>query len=331
MARSVFSSSTLLTEIMQRPLDPGYAAAARRREARRPAEAARTDRDGGSDGGPARADDAPEPGDAGGPDTRAPARAGSHRWRASASVVLAGVVLGLVAGAGVAELRAGPLQAQDRAVLEAEIERRTAVADGLADANATLRQQIEAEQAAAIGEGAASLLAATERLAVVTGAVPVDGDGVVVVLDDAPTDGVADVDAISDDSRVRDVDVQTVVNGLWAAGAEAVAVNDQRLTSLSTIRHAGDAIVVDLRQLARPYTITAVGNPGQLLEEARTGSAGQWAAFLRDSYGISVSVQPAEDLRLPSASRLTLRHAEGVTEPQEVPATDDPQQEAGQT
>jgi uncharacterized protein YlxW (UPF0749 family) len=142
--------------------------------------------------------------------------------------VVAGVVLGLVTGAAVAQLRAGPLQAGDRAVLEAEVERRTEIADRLAEDNARLRQQIEAEQAAAIGEGAESLLAATEELAVLTGAVQVTGDGVVVLLDDAPVDEVGGDGAISDDGRVRDADVQTVVNGLWAAGAEGIAVNDQR-------------------------------------------------------------------------------------------------------
>lgn len=307
MPRSGPPSSTLLTEIMQRPLDPGYEAVARRRR--------HTDRP---------VDDAVVTGAA-----SRRRRAGRPRgpWRFTTPVVVGGAVLGLVAGAAVAQLRSTPLQAQDRAVLEAEVERRSEVADALADSNQDLRREIEAEQAAAIGEGAASLLEATDRLGVVTGAVRVVGDGVVVELDDAPDDAVAQPGPVSDDSRVRDVDVQTVVNGLWAAGAEGIAVNDQRLTSLSTIRHAGDAIVVDLRLLARPYTITAVGDPALLLEEARTGSAGSYTAFLRDSYGIPVSVEAAEDLRLPAATRLTLRHAEGVPAPGSAV---DPPEGAGQ-
>ena len=297
MARSSFSSSSLLTEIMHRPLDPGYAAAARSRQRL--------------------SEDRPED---------PPGRRGSLR-RFSPTFLVAGVVLGLVAGAGVAQLRIGPLQAQDRAVLEAEVERRTAVADRLAEGNTELRRQIEADQAAAIGAGAESLLAATDELGLLTGAVEAVGDGVVVVLDDAPVNGLGADGAIADDGRVRDADVQTVVNGLWAAGAEGVAVNDQRLTSLSTIRHAGDAIVVDLRQLARPYTITAVGDPDRLLTEARTGSAGRYTAFLRDSYGIEVSTQAAEDLLLPAATRLSLRHATGATQ---EPAPDE-QGEDGQS
>ncbi len=321
---------------MRRPLDPGYEAAARRREQALAGTGGTggSSGTGGSDGGEdgsTGADDVAGARPTGRGPAHRPRRSGARPWQLTTSVVVAGVVLGLVAGAGVAQLRSRPLEAQDRAVLEAEIERRTERADTLAESNSQLRQEIEAEQAAAIGEGAEVLLEATERLAVVTGAVPVVGDGLVVVLDDAPSDGVDEPSQISDDSRVRDVDVQTVVNGLWAAGAEGIAVNGQRLTSLSTIRHAGDAIVVDLRQLARPYTITAIGDPGTLQREARTGAAGQWAAFLRDSYGIAVSVEVADDLELPSASRLTLRHAQGVEAPGQVAPTEGSQEEAGQS
>jgi uncharacterized protein YlxW (UPF0749 family) len=66
------------------------------------------------------------------------------------------------------------------------------------------------------------------------------------------------------EGRVRDADLQDVVNGLWAAGAEAVAVDGQRLTALSAIRSAGESVLVDLRPLSPPYTVEAVGDPAAL-------------------------------------------------------------------
>ena len=42
-----------------------------------------------------------------------------------------------------------------------------------------------------------------------------------------------------------DPDLQKLVNGLWAAGAEAISINGQRLTNLSAIREAGEAITVN--------------------------------------------------------------------------------------
>ncbi|MGO1341870.1 MAG: DUF881 domain-containing protein, partial [Cellulosimicrobium funkei] len=56
-------------------------------------------------------------------------------------------------------------------------------------------------------------------------------------------------------------DLQRVVNALWAGGAEAVAINDQRLTGLSAIRSAGDAVLVDLQPLVGPYRVEAIGDP----------------------------------------------------------------------
>ena len=64
-----------------------------------------------------------------------------------------------------------------------------------------------------------------------------------------------------DVSRVLDVDLQSVVNALWAAGAEAIAINGQRLTATSTIRAAGDAVLVDYRPVTSPYEVAAIG-PG---------------------------------------------------------------------
>ncbi len=180
-----------------------------------------------------------------------------------------------------------------------------------------LRQEIEAEQAAGIGEGAQQP-AGRHRASWPwsTGAVPVDrrrGRRRCWTTPPGDQRRVGDGRPISDDGRVRDVDVQTVVNGLWAAGAEGIAVNGQRLTSLSTIRHAGDAIVVDLRQLARPYTITrgrrhrprcwrrrAPARPGGTPPSCGTATVSRcrW--------------QAADDLALPAASRLSLRHASGV-------------------
>ena len=60
-------------------------------------------------------------------------------------------------------------------------------------------------------------------------------------------------------ARVLDTDIQLVVNGLFASGAEAVAVNGQRITVLSPIRSAGEAVLVGFRPLTPPYTVTAVG------------------------------------------------------------------------
>lgn len=277
--RSRSNSAALLAEITDNPLDPGYALAAQRRAQ-------------GSTGQVPR-----------------PRFRTVLRVRVTTVFVVLGLLLGAGAGAGVAQLRSSPLETQSRALLESEVERRSEVADGLAADNDLLRQEIAAAESDALGAAGTSLAAAVEQLGAANGALPVGGPGVRVVLDDAaPTDLSGEVPA---EGRVLDTDLRRTVNWLWAAGAEAIAVNGQRITSTTYIAEAGLAIVIDGRPLARPYEVEAVGDPDALLTEARTGELGRYSALIRDTYDVEVSVQGAESLELPGSSRLSLRYASG--------------------
>jgi len=143
-----------------------------------------------------------------------------------------------------------------------------------------------------------------------TGASRVAGPGFVVTLTDAPSGDGADVDPrteTADDGRVSDRDLQTVVNEIWAAGAEAVAVNGQRLTALSAIRSAGEAVLVDFRPISPPYEVSAIG-PEAMRTRFVDGFGGSYLQVLRD-YGIDYSVQDDDDLVLPASAGLTLRYA----------------------
>ena len=99
------------------------------------------------------------------------------------------------------------------------------------------------------------------------------------------------------------------MNGLWAAGAEAVAVNGQRLTGLSAIRSAGDAILVDYRPLTRPYVVVAIGDPRSVQSRFVSGPAGQALRTLEQAYGITFSVQAVDRQSIPAASSGELRYA----------------------
>ena len=91
-----------------------------------------------------------------------------------------------------------------------------------------------------------------------------------IVVDDSP--------AASSDARDRvlDLDLQMLANGLWQAGAEAVAINGHRLSGLTAIRSAGDAITVDYRSLTRPYRVEAIGDPRTLQARFVESPAGAW-------------------------------------------------------
>lgn len=104
-----------------------------------------------------------------------------------------------------------------------------------------------------------------------------------------------------------DRDLQEAVNGLWAAGAEAVAVNGLRLSTLTAIRSAGEAVLVDFRPISPPYVVEAIGAPDELRRRFQGGAAGQTLSELTVRYGIRVSVDDADTLRLQAAGVPDLR------------------------
>jgi uncharacterized protein YlxW (UPF0749 family) len=107
---------------------------------------------------------------------------------------------------------------------------------------------------------------------------------------------------------VLDTDLQLLANGLWQAGAEAIAVNGQRLTTLTAIRTAGQAITVNFRSVSPPYAVSAVGDPATLPASFLETPAGQTFTDLEANFGLRFDVESVDELTLPAAGRLALRH-----------------------
>ncbi len=217
------------------------------------------------------------------------------------------VVLGVGTAAAIISLREPEPQAiEARTVLEQEVTQRSEAVAELQSANEELSGQISALQAEALKAADPALFEELSRLEVVSGAVAVHGPGLVVELDDAD---VADPSTVDLKSRVQDIDLQILTNALWAAGAEAIAVNGHRLTSLSAIRGAGAAILVDLAPLNAPYRIEAVGDIQDMQTRFARSRAANHLATLSATYGIKTRVHGEQQLELPGSGTRTLRYA----------------------
>lgn len=269
---------TLLTEMMERPLDPGYRAAAERRQVS-------------------------------GAEPATPA--------GRAVTVVSLVLIGLLTVAAVLALRAPqPEAATAKDALLQRIKDETTAADRMQKANDTLRLANDQAQADLLRLQAKGGLAdQLQQLGLVSGALAVRGPGLRVTVDDAPGSAPsAGEDPRQQDEkaqgRVLDRDLQIVVNGLWAAGAEAISINGQRLTALSAIRSAGQAILVDFRPLTPPYVISAIGSPDTLRSGFASGAGGPYLHSLQDNYGITSSIDSVSSMSLPASSGLTLHEAE---------------------
>ncbi|MGW7446858.1 DUF881 domain-containing protein [Kitasatospora sp. NPDC054795] len=279
------ASMSLLTNVMDHSLDEGYAEAAAARGGAR--------------------------------DSRIP---GTWQGLLTLGAGLA-LVGGVVTVGAVNAHKAEPSLAKERDALIHRINDSNTSADQLQKQVQELRLKVDStqQQALASGDGDPGGLSGAVGLG------PVAGPGLKLVLEDATGTGAGgNVDpragqGFSNSGRLRDRDLQLVVNGLWGSGAEAIAINGQRLTALSAIRAAGEAVLVDNRPLVPPYSIQAVGDGSKLLAAFEKDMAGQYLRLLQEQYGIKSTLSVQKNLTLPAAVGVTLRTAQPVT-PETSPA-----------
>ena len=229
---------------------------------------------------------------------------GEQVKRAAVLTVLA-TALGATLMVAVLALRTPSVsETSPRVLLEREIELRTSVGEELARANESLSAEIARLQEDALEADNPELFARLQESELVSGTAAVTGPGLVIEIDDA-----RDLDPVDEQARVQDVDLQIVTNGLWAAGAEAIAINGQRLTGLTAIRGIGPAILVDVTPVVTPYRVEAIGDPQVMQTAFARSTAANHVAFLSGTYGISTTISAASELNLPGAGNPTLRHA----------------------
>jgi uncharacterized protein YlxW (UPF0749 family) len=228
------------------------------------------------------------------------------RLRVMASVVLA--VFGLlIAVAAVQNSRDSAVSDAGRLSLVAQIDQRKA------DLARTQRLLTELQQSnLKLDRGLerldADYQAQTSRLNELqtrTGFGVVHGPGVRILVDSAPDAG--------ERRLVRDEDLAKLVDGLWESGAEAVSINDQRLTALTAIRNVGVAIHVNGRGLRPPYTIKAIGNRNSLSADLLNTTHGSEFFSLADQLGFRYTVESVDDLVLPAGPLRRLRSVQQGT------------------
>ena len=131
------------------------------------------------------------------------------------------------------------------------------------------------------------------ELAAAAGRTPVKGATVQVRLDDAKlARSEVPAGADPDDYVIHQQDVQGVVNALWAGGAEAMMLQDQRVISTSAVRCVGNTLVLQGRVYSPPYVITAIGDPAALQSSLATdpdvANLRQWSVAVGLGYDVSV-------------------------------------------
>lgn len=219
-------------------------------------------------------------------------------WASLAAVATLGVMAAVVVAqtdreAAVTELSRNALieridaQSSQLADLQHQVGELTLANQGVASRSTTVQGQLD------------DLGTSVRRAELATGFAAVRGPGVRITVDNRP--------GVDVNNEVRDEDLATLVDGLWAAGAEAVAINDQRINALGGIRNTGRAVHVNGRPVLAPYVVKAIGDPRTLQARLLQTSQGQTWFGLVNGLDFVYSSENVDDISLPAAPQPALR------------------------
>ncbi len=143
----------------------------------------------------------------------------------------------------------------------------------------------------------------------------VHGPAVTVVLKDAPKkeidEAVEKSEVTADQLVVHQQDIQAVVNALWAGGAEAMTLQDQRVISTTGIKCVGNTVVLHGVPYAPPYEITAIGDIDSLLVSLDSSDYIDGYKTYVEAYNLGYEVSTEVDVTMPAyAGSTDLRYAE---------------------
>ena len=228
---------------------------------------------------------------------------GSRRvWAALVAVValLAGLLfatsgktaLGTDLRAGTSSELSGLIEQRDQAVArqQQELLRVQERIQQLTDQAASRNGEVASAQV----EGDAGLMSA--------GLVPLTGAGLQITLDDAPRPpgGGLPAGATGDDVVIHQSDVQAVVNALWAAGADGVAIMGERLIATSAVRCVGNTLLLQGRTYSPPFVVTAVGDAGDMRAQLAASEGVELLQQAVDDFGLTFAVRESRTVELPA-------------------------------
>lgn len=180
---------------------------------------------------------------------------------------------------------------------------------------AGLQQSIDALAGSDLSPQVATARRTAEELSAPAGLTAVHGPALRVSLADAQrnSDGNYPEGVDPDDLVVHQQDVQSVVNALWAGGAEAMMIMDQRVVTTSAVRCIGNTLLLQGRTYSPPFVITAIGDATRMEQslDAEPGVA-LFQTYVQ-KFQLGFEIDPVDDATLPAYAgliRLTAAHQE---------------------
>jgi uncharacterized protein YlxW (UPF0749 family) len=164
---------------------------------------------------------------------------------------------------------------------------------------ADLRAELDQIQASASTQSGAAreLQARINALKAVAGLNERTGDGVEIILDDARGTSATAKDI--EKSICHNTDLTDIVNQAWRGGAEAIAINEERIVGSSSIYCVGSTIMVNGTLMSPPFKVLVVGPQNELLATYDDPTQLRDIKQRRDVYGLGFRVSRASGVRVP--------------------------------
>lgn len=244
---------------------------------------------------------------------RRPTDSSETRWWVLAVAVCA--VVGLLLGTTRHASDGNELRGGDTTRLADLVDSAQRSSDDALRSRDALEQQVDLlQQRTAAGDSeVADALARVDALSDAAGREEASGTGLTVTMADAPRgpDGSYASDASPDDLVVHQVDVQSVLNALWAGGASAMAMQDQRLVASSAPRCIGNTLLLGGRTYSPPYVMTALGDPDRLRAALDNEPGVRLYEQYALRYGLRYEVAAYQNLSVPAYTEsVRMRFAE---------------------
>ncbi len=179
-------------------------------------------------------------------------------------------------------------------LVQAELSRAQVAQAQVSDLRTEVDQLTDQQASAAPQDSAGS-----QQLAMTAGWVPVSGPGVEVRLTDAPAGAARPDWATNDDLVVHQQDVQAVMNALWAGGAEAMSLQDQRVVSTSAFRCVGNVLYLQGQVYSPPYVVRAIGDADAMMAALDASPELRIYREYVDAVGLGWSATAVDDMLLP--------------------------------
>jgi uncharacterized protein YlxW (UPF0749 family) len=177
------------------------------------------------------------------------------------------------------------------------IQDRRSTVDDLDGEVRALRRRVAQAQASTsrVDAGARQRAQRIDELGAIAGTKALAGPGLIVQLSDSIRQPATPQEAGA--FRIHDADIQMVANALFAAGAEAVSVNGNRLVATSPIRAAGATIVVNFRPLNTPYEVRAIG---ARMDDFKNSEIARRFGRWQDLFGLGFKVARRTNVSVPA-------------------------------